>query len=556
MCFWQHDSKGQQASYFPMKDSASWACSSFGQMFSPSRMFSWHQSFTIGAPWRKGRKMPSSDSTVVLTNMKMISSETSQSEGLMQDPPVTTDSLEEPGASEPSALLEHQANLVTVTDSPMKAEYLATLPGLTTLASKCQLSLLTKFESEDSGVELPSGANSPFTPKGSEKSFVLHSRDPSCDSGMLSASSSPAAGHPIMRMCHDAVDACLCISDGKTFEEPSAGQVATVQTSASLEGVGYCSGGKDSLSSSQGEGLEGKPSEEANVFPPSATPEEEGGHSDDSSKDALQEMPLQGHPLRKYSTSDSLDEYMDECCRLSEVNQGNAKALGSGLGYLEHICQLIEKIGQLQEHNLRLQKQVCSLQKEQKTIQLKEEYFLQHCSCGAASILFSSYQEVKNFFAGKSRPHSLLVQNGNMSDLSIIPEIGGSRGRSSNGRRGETLMDPENNPLIMRLKLTNGRNGGENECREGCSVPDGQTYLPKESAMKRVESHAWGRMRDLVRKSRGRSQSRLGLTSTALKRSCPQLYRPDIVSLDLKKVERNSMIVLGKTSKNESSWPF
>lgn len=55
-----------------------------------------------------------------------------------------------------------------------------------------------------------------------------------------------------------------------------------------------------------------------------------------------------------------------------QVNQGNRKALGSGLGYLEHICQLIEKIGQLQEHNLRLQKQVCSLQKEQKMSQIKE----------------------------------------------------------------------------------------------------------------------------------------------------------------------------------------
>lgn len=511
--------------------------------------------------------MPSSDSAVVLTNMKVISGETDQSEGLMQDPPGTTEPLEEPGASEQSVLKQHPANLDTVIDSPMKAEYLATLPGLNTLAPKCHLPLLAKFESEDSGVELPSGANSPLTPKGSEKSFVLHSRDSSCDSGMLSASSSPAAGHPIIRMCNDAVDACLCVSDGKTFEEPSTGQAVVVQTSGSLEDVAYCPEGKDpelsSLGSSQGDGLEGKPGEETNVFPLSPTPEGDEGQSDDPSKDMLQEKPLQGHPLRKYSTSDSLDEYMDECCRLSEVNQGNIKAIGSGLGYLEHICQLIEKIGQLQEHNLRLQKQVCSLQKEQKTIQLKEEYFLQHCSCGAASILFSSYQEVKNFFAGKSRPHSLLVQNGNASDLSIIPEIGGSHGRSSNGRRGEELMDPENNPLIMRL--TNGRNSGENEGREGCRVTDSQSYLLKESAMKRasdisrstsVESHAWGRMRDLVRKTRGRSQSRLGLTSAALKRSCPQLYRPDIVSLDLKKVDRNSMIVLGKTSRNESSWPF
>lgn len=49
-----------------------------------------------------------------------------------------------------------------------------------------------------------------------------------------------------------------------------------------------------------------------------------------------------------------------------QVNQTQSNPLGSGLGYLEHICQLIEKIGQLQEHNLKLQKQICILQKDGK----------------------------------------------------------------------------------------------------------------------------------------------------------------------------------------------
>lgn len=62
------------------------------------------------------------------------------------------------------------------------------------------------------------------------------------------------------------------------------------------------------------------------------------------------------------------------CLRLdNQVNQANqSNPLGSGLGYLEHICQLIEKIGQLQEHNLRLQKQICGLQKESRVIKTKE----------------------------------------------------------------------------------------------------------------------------------------------------------------------------------------
>lgn len=57
----------------------------------------------------------------------------------------------------------------------------------------------------------------------------------------------------------------------------------------------------------------------------------------------------------------------------NQVNQANqSNPLGSGLGYLEHICQLIEKIGQLQEHNLRLQKQICGLQKDGRVIKTKE----------------------------------------------------------------------------------------------------------------------------------------------------------------------------------------
>lgn len=60
-------------------------------------------------------------------------------------------------------------------------------------------------------------------------------------------------------------------------------------------------------------------------------------------------------------------------CLDNQVNQtSQSNPLGSGLGYLEHICQLIEKIGQLQEHNLRLQKQICGLQKEGRVIKTKE----------------------------------------------------------------------------------------------------------------------------------------------------------------------------------------
>ncbi|KAG7263441.1 hypothetical protein CRUP_015541 [Coryphaenoides rupestris] len=52
------------------------------------------------------------------------------------------------------------------------------------------------------------------------------------------------------------------------------------------------------------------------------------------------------------------------------VSHGNPP--GSGLSYLEHICQLIEKIAQLQETNLRLQRQVCGLQKTGRVAKTRE----------------------------------------------------------------------------------------------------------------------------------------------------------------------------------------
>ncbi|KFU91975.1 hypothetical protein M959_03561 [Chaetura pelagica] len=250
---------------------------------------------------------------------------------------------------------------------------------------------------------------------------------------------------------------------------------------------------------------------------------------------SMQDLQIHGHQLKKYPTSDSLDEYMDECCRLSEVNQGNSKALGSGLGYLEHICQLIEKIGQLQEHNLRLQKQVYSLQKEQKMSQVKEEYLLQHCSCGAASVFLNSYQDVKTIFAGRSRPHSLLVQTGNPSDLSIIPEIGANTEKLSGCNGRERYTDSgKSQPTVGLRKSSNNKNNKENEFREASSMVEGEAFPSKDPALRKgldisknmsSETHAWGRMRDLMRKTRLRNQNKLGLSSAALKRSCPQLYR-------------------------------
>ncbi|RLW04118.1 hypothetical protein DV515_00006043 [Chloebia gouldiae] len=500
-----------------------------------------------------GKKSPPAEDKVVLTHMKILSNEGIQNPGLIPEAPADTACTEEshlPGASVPADCQCPDAAATPAdpdcVDGLASADYVATLPDLSTFESKCRLHRLSKFESEDSGVELPSGANSPSTPTGSEKSFVLHSRDSFCDSGVLSTTSSPEIDHQLMRTCNEhARKVSLQDPESKKQADYHGQDAHAVQDpTASLEDF------SDPQEESPDEHFhpddkqspEKEPTAEMDLSREStlSTPgpiEEPKTIADNFPENfgSMQDLQIHEHQLKKYPTSDSLDEYMDECCRLSEVNQSNSKALGSGLGYLEHICQLIEKIGQLQEHNLRLQKQVCSLQKEQKMSQIKEEYILQHCSCGAASIFLNSYQDMKTNFTGRSRPHSLLVQTGNPSDLSIIPEIGVNTEKLSSCNGSERYLQSGKSQPMMGLRLSsNNRNNKENEFREVGSMAEGQAFLSKDPAVRKAldisknisgESHAWRRMRDLMRKSRLTNQNKLGLSSAALKRSCPQLYR-------------------------------
>ncbi|KAM6264223.1 uncharacterized protein M6G45_005625 isoform 4-T4 [Spheniscus humboldti] len=532
-----------------------------------------------------GKKSPPAEDKVVLTHMKILSNEGIQNPGLIPEAPADTACTEEshlPGASLPPGCQGNPNAAAALADAdyadaPASTDYVATLPDLSAFESKCRLHRFSKFESEDSGVELPSGANSPSTPTGSEKSFVLHSRDSFCDSGVLSTSSSPEIDHLIMRTCkeHARKVSHQDPESEKQAEYYSQEADAVQGPTASLEdfSVPQEESPDEHFDQSKRQSLEKEATPEMdlpreNTLPTPDPIEEPKTIADNFPENfgSMQDLQIHGHQLKKYPTSDSLDEYMDECCRLSEVNQGNSKALGSGLGYLEHICQLIEKIGQLQEHNLRLQKQVCSLQKEQKMSQIKEEYLLQHCSCGAASVFLNSYQDVKTFFAGRSRPHSLLVQTGNPSDLSIIPEIGANAEKLSSCNGSERYPESGNSqPMVGLRKSPNNKNNKENVFREAGCMAEGQAFPSKDPAVKKGldvsknisgESHAWGRMRDLMRKTRLRNQNKLGLSSAALKRSCPQLYRPDIMSSELRKTERNSMIVLGQNTKNENIWPF
>ncbi|CAH2322012.1 Hypothetical predicted protein [Pelobates cultripes] len=510
-------------------------------------MFNWHKGFFILPQWKKGKKTVDSESEVVLTHIKKL---TNEYKNVVVDPHCCVDG---------SVLLHTDTSsdyqeAVSIKENESKLIYENNICEMGVSDSLNQLKSLFKFESEDSGVEMPSGANSPSTPKGSEKSFVMHSRDSSCDSGVLSASSSPTVGHvemkagPVEDMKHAFVSDIKKITNQDYTENVKE---SSPQSETTMEDFIECQ--EEELEC----GNENKVST-VNFFNNglSSTMAEECKSMDDFYKDNfedIQDLHEHNH-LKRYPTSDSLDEYMDECCRLSEVNQGASKALGSGLGYLEHICQLIEKIGQLQEHNLKLQKQVFSLQKEDRMKQMREEYFGQHCSCGAASVLLTSYQESKMHFpVRRNRPHSMFVQSGNQSDLSMIPEIGVSYEKF--GYKGANAQtDGRSSPSVLGLRKPlnklkyEERNPQmwERNYNDGFSQPDQE--------MKKLEIHPWGRVRDLLKKTKTKNQNKLGLSSASLKRSCPQLYRPDLFTNELKRKDRNSMIVLSQNVSRENAW--
>uniref|UniRef100_A0A3B5RC15 Si:ch211-250c4.4 n=1 Tax=Xiphophorus maculatus TaxID=8083 RepID=A0A3B5RC15_XIPMA len=432
------------------------------------------------------------DSDVVLTKMKLLNNFNekfrSTENSTLSAAPVSEHDTPDPGeASEVNSHPEDKSRM----DSG--AGY---LPGI---FSNSHLSRLYKFESEDSGVELPSGANSPSTPTGSEKSFAVHSRESSCHCCNLDSdsTSSPDAlatedqnskeANGLKNSTNSTVGTQDDVFTDRDDFDPS---VVTAKlyiceemdqrddTGFTSEDVRERSDRRDEKISSDDKNCSEsiKPADE---FLPARC-------KDETDED------IKAESLRRSDTRDSLEDYMDTCCKLSEqAQQQRSSALGSGLGYLEHICQLLEKIARLQEANIRLQRQVCSLQRDGRMRKTKERY----CSCGSATLAFQNWQSKSDFPS----------PSGTSSDLSTIPEVGW-------------------HPLLSARKWRRSQNQRSYAEREPHHHGDG-TELS--------ENYMWGRVKDLVRKSKGKNQSGLGLTSASLKLSCPQLYN------------RNSMIVLG-----------
>lgn len=193
---------------------------------------------------------------------------------------------------------------------------------LSVIFSNSELPRLYKFESEDSGVELNSGANSPSTPNSSEKSFVVHSREPSSDSCNLNSDHASRPNTFIINVqsseINQTVDNNLNTRDDAESdvliyrdELGSPSEETELQKSKDEE--------RDTTSGTIPEVL--SETEETGALTDTGCPTDitlvqepfMGLHDDRRSSEK------EPSSMRRSNTTDSLKEYMEECCRLSQV---------------------------------------------------------------------------------------------------------------------------------------------------------------------------------------------------------------------------------------------
>ncbi|CAI5682085.1 unnamed protein product [Oreochromis niloticus] len=370
-------------------------------------VISWQKSFSIMAPWRKGKgdsKNTLLDSEVVLTKMKLFSN---FHESLLRaDDAVST-------ISTVSVIDQENSHSELNSQLNEKPQIKSGSKYLSAILSDSHLSNLYKCESEDSGVELPSGANSPSTPTGSEQSFVVHSRESSCDSSNLNS--------------EPTVLSDRLVADTKNTEKNQANDSAdnslntTVDTQDSLfihsntlissaitvelhigEDVDQCRvlGAEQSEDAEESSAVTGRTSSEDTRL---------GEQSLIQSCDDMTSKVFEPEPIKRSITSDSLEEYMDECCRLSK------------------------------------------------------DFFKDYCSCGAASLAFQDFQKTQSRDEFSS-------PSGTLSDLSAIPEVTQHPLMStSGGVTGDalTLVPPWRKSLNQR-SYTEGEVHGDST--EGLSI--------------------------------------------------------------------------------------
>ncbi|RVE74253.1 hypothetical protein OJAV_G00020210 [Oryzias javanicus] len=452
----------------------------------------WRKSFSILAPWRKGKGEGDAvtGGDVVLTKMKLFNNFNERS--LKADDSVSTIYMVSDNCRHTIDTLK--VSEVIPEDESSQSQMKSSSENLSVIFSNSELPRLYKFESEDSGVELNSGANSPSTPTSSEKSFVVHSREPSSDSCNLNSDHTSPPNTFVINVQSSEIK--------ETVEN-------NLKAREDVERNVLIYRDEDASPSEETELLKSKDEERdstSGTIPVVLSETEETRDLTDTGcptdirlvqepfvrlQDARRSSEKEPLSMRRCNTTDSLKEYMEECCRLSETQQQNPGAVLSGLSYLQHICHLIESIGKLQETNLKLQKRICSLQTDHRTSKTKEDFFQEHCSCGAASL---AYQEIQK----TTSRSEILSPTGALSDLSTIPEVIRHPLKSTRtGRSNECVSVPRWKRSLNRRSYTEGGAHFLSDSREQVSTP--QRRLS--------ENYTWGRVKDIVRRAKVGNQN-------------------------------------------------
>ncbi|XP_053125446.1 uncharacterized protein C8orf58 homolog isoform X2 [Hemicordylus capensis] len=282
--------------------------------------------FSVEPIWNRDRAWKSVESSVVLTSVTMYRK--------LQDPPPEC-ALDR----ELAGKMDRWAEAESPTEPPAHKALPHTLDFLPTSGR------LLKSESEDSGVEMASSDHSPSTPVGSEKSFSLDFLDgfqPSTEDPPPSPP--PLPPHP---MPHES-----CPKE-EGLEEPGP-----VQDRAYHRNLSISKKLAQVVQRSQ-KNRAGRISRPLGQRARSLV-DSEGFKSDclhhsvnvDGEVDAAAAAPLGG--CWALSGCSTPEEQSTE----EEAQDGHSLTMpGQGLRYLEHICQMLEKIAQLQQANLRLQHQ-------------------------------------------------------------------------------------------------------------------------------------------------------------------------------------------------------
>lgn len=201
---------------------------------------------------------------------------------------------------------------------------------MSAIFSDSQLQRLYKFESEDSGVELPSGANSPSTPTGSEQSFLVHSRESSCDSCHLNSDPTTITDKLVTYAQSSEIKEAEGLYDNHTaVNTQDKVFLDSEELRSSAAGDELHEGEDGDRDQCKASGISPEGDEEmCGQLKDSTTVTERScfkhmrqyGKQCSEACDDMTGNDFEPEPVRRSATSESLEEYMDQCCRLSEVS--------------------------------------------------------------------------------------------------------------------------------------------------------------------------------------------------------------------------------------------